>query len=516
MLPYLYVEVDKDMTTCPTCAAQNDASNRFCDQCGSRLDVAPSAAPATGGVVPPDQPTMVATSCPKCSAVILPGEAFCDNCGADLTSMPADPTSVTAEAPAVIPTPVSADAPTMLASMPVVTPAEPPAPSKGGALCPACGQTNLPGEQFCDNCGADLLASAPAPAPAVESRPVVSPDDATILAPLPVFPVESLPPIVPPTLPDDATMLALAPIIAPVDTSVPAPDLTPEPPPAPAAEIEVAPIPVAADPDPAAYRARKAELETEIARQQQIIAQFEQMQAMFGATTPPAVTTGLAEARVALAQAEADLAGLVPPPVPAVDPEAVRQLEAEIGRQQQIIAQFGQMQAMFGAATPPAVTAGLAEAHAALAKAEADLAALTGGVPTTIAAPVMPVASATPDSPPPPAPVVAPALTPRLVVVDGGQALNLPTDRVEIIIGREDPVSNIFPEVDLTSFGGESGGVSRQHAKITHRGDQWMIADLNSTNFTRVDGVRLEPHVDTPLHDGARVQFGRIITTFHI
>ncbi|MEI7772963.1 MAG: FHA domain-containing protein, partial [Chloroflexales bacterium] len=117
---------------------------------------------------------------------------------------------------------------------------------------------------------------------------------------------------------------------------------------------------------------------------------------------------------------------------------------------------------------------------------------------------------------PAPTPAAAPqAPTPRLVVVDGGQVLSLPTDRAEIIIGREDPVSNIFPEVDLTSFGGEAGGVSRQHAKITQSGSQWMIADLNSTNFTRVDGVRLEPHTDTPLHDGARVQFGRVVTTFH-
>jgi len=77
-------------------------------------------------------------------------------------------------------------------------------------------------------------------------------------------------------------------------------------------------------------------------------------------------------------------------------------------------------------------------------------------------------------------------------------------------------VSNIFPEVDLTSFGGEAGGVSRQHAKITHSGGQWMITDLNSTNFPRLDGVRLEPYVDTPIHDGARVQFGRVVTTFHV
>jgi hypothetical protein len=257
------------------------------------------------------------------------------------------------------------------------------------------------------------------------------------------------------------------------------------------------------------YTARKAELEAEIGRQQQIVAQFEQMQAMFGATTPPAVVAGLAEARAAMAKAEAELAGLVPPTASAIDPEAVRQLEAEIGRQQQIIAQFEQMQAMFGAATPPAVTTGLDEARVAMAKAQAELTALTGGAPFVPAADPLATIPA-----PPPAAVPAPAPTPRLVVTEGGKTMNLPTDRAEIIIGREDPVSNIFPEVDLTSFGGEAGGVSRQHAKITRNGGQWMITDLNSTNFTRVDGVRLEPYVETPIHNGARIQFGRVVTTF--
>jgi hypothetical protein len=201
-------------------------------------------------------------------------------------------------------------------------------------------------------------------------------------------------------------------------------------------------------------------------------------------------------------------------PDPAAYAASKAEIEAEVGRQQQIIAQFEQMQAMFGATTPPAVTTGLAEARAALALAQADLAALTGGATIAAATSVAPVPPVVPTTPVTPTPTPA-APTPRLVVVDGGQALNLPIDRAEIIIGREDPVSNIFPEVDLTSFGGEAGGVSRQHAKITQSGGQWLITDLNSTNFTRVDGVRLEPYVDTPLHDGARVQFGRVVTTFH-
>ncbi|NTU84020.1 MAG: FHA domain-containing protein, partial [Chloroflexales bacterium] len=157
----------------------------------------------------------------------------------------------------------------------------------------------------------------------------------------------------------------------------------------------------------------------------------------------------------------------------------------------------------------------------ALARAQAGLAALGVSAPTVAApTPVAPVAPVTPVAPvapvAPAAPRPAPATGPRLVVVDGGAVLTLPADKAEIIVGREDPVSNIFPEVDLTPFGGEMGGVSRQHAKITNSGGQWLITDLNSTNYTRLDGTRLEPNSAMPLHDGARVQFGRIVVTFHL
>ena len=170
------------------------------------------------------------------------------------------------------------------------------------------------------------------------------------------------------------------------------------------------------------------------------------------------------------------------------------------------------MQATFGAATPAAVVTGLNDARATLARAEADLAALGAGVAPVVAVtpPVAPAATpaATPVAPPP--------AGPRLVVVDSGQVLLLPTDKNEITIGREDPVSNIYPEIDLTPHGGEQGGVSRQHARLINSGGQWMLCDLNSTNYTRLDGVRLEPNKPQPLHDGAKVQFGRVALTFHL
>jgi pSer/pThr/pTyr-binding forkhead associated (FHA) protein len=99
-------------------------------------------------------------------------------------------------------------------------------------------------------------------------------------------------------------------------------------------------------------------------------------------------------------------------------------------------------------------------------------------------------------------------------VAADARELALPAGKREIIIGREDPISGIFPEIDLTPYGGESGGVSRQHARLANLNGQWTITDLNSTNYTYVDGARIEPSAPVPIRDGTQLRFGRVILTF--
>jgi pSer/pThr/pTyr-binding forkhead associated (FHA) protein len=113
----------------------------------------------------------------------------------------------------------------------------------------------------------------------------------------------------------------------------------------------------------------------------------------------------------------------------------------------------------------------------------------------------------------PPTPAQTQAGGPRLVTRDGKQ-ISLPRGGNEVIVGREDPISGIHPEVDLTPHGGESGGVSRRHAVLREQNGQWSVTDLDSTNYTRVDGTRIAPNTPTPLHNGARVQFGRVELEF--
>ncbi len=119
--------------------------------------------------------------------------------------------------------------------------------------------------------------------------------------------------------------------------------------------------------------------------------------------------------------------------------------------------------------------------------------------------PPLPVEAA-PVAPPPPFPPVA---GPRLIVIASGAEIPLPAG-AEILIGREDPVSGIFPDVDLTPHGGEEGGVSRRHARILVEGGTFFVEDLDSTNFTFVNRQKLAPKTRQPVQDGDEIRCGRV------
>ncbi|NLX08904.1 MAG: FHA domain-containing protein [Chloroflexi bacterium] len=81
-----------------------------------------------------------------------------------------------------------------------------------------------------------------------------------------------------------------------------------------------------------------------------------------------------------------------------------------------------------------------------------------------------------------------------------------------IVLGRTDPVSSFYPELDLTPYGGQEGGVSRRHAMIIQDEDNkaLYIEDLNSTNGTRINGFSLEPRRRYRLRDGDELELGRV------
>jgi serine/threonine protein kinase, bacterial len=81
------------------------------------------------------------------------------------------------------------------------------------------------------------------------------------------------------------------------------------------------------------------------------------------------------------------------------------------------------------------------------------------------------------------------------------------------LVGRTDPNSNIFPEIDLSKFDPETK-VSRRHARIWRENETFLVEDLGSINGTVInDSVRLAPRQPRVLDSGDKLRLGE--TTIH-
>ncbi len=138
---------------------------------------------------------------------------------------------------------------------------------------------------------------------------------------------------------------------------------------------------------------------------------------------------------------------------------------------------------------------------------------LAGSVPVEATVPAQPIDQQQPIQAPVAAPAQHGALQARLIVEADNQEFDL-SGKDNITIGREDAVSNMYPDVDLTPHGGEEGGVSRLHARIFVENGQYMLEDENSTNFTFLNRQRLSGKTPTPLNDNDEVRLGRVLLRF--
>jgi hypothetical protein len=93
---------------------------------------------------------------------------------------------------------------------------------------------------------------------------------------------------------------------------------------------------------------------------------------------------------------------------------------------------------------------------------------------------------------------------PALVIRAGGGRVgeSFPVAGERMTVGRR-PDSDVFLD-DVT--------VSRDHALLINRGDQWHIDDCGSLNGTYVNRERIESH---RLEDGDELQVGKYKLTFH-
>jgi pSer/pThr/pTyr-binding forkhead associated (FHA) protein len=79
-----------------------------------------------------------------------------------------------------------------------------------------------------------------------------------------------------------------------------------------------------------------------------------------------------------------------------------------------------------------------------------------------------------------------------------------------VIIGRPDVESGEKVDVDLTPYGGRERGISRRHAVLYRTSYTVSLVDLNSSNGTYLNGVRLVPHQPRLLREGDEVRLGNM------
>jgi hypothetical protein len=115
-------------------------------------------------------------------------------------------------------------------------------------------------------------------------------------------------------------------------------------------------------------------------------------------------------------------------------------------------------------------------------------------------------------------PLVGPSpqpMTMRLYLRESGREVEFTLGK-EVSIGRLDPATATFPDIDLTTDGALEKGVSRRHARITRKGAEVFVEDLGSVNGTLLNGKRLTPYLPHVLGNNDEIRVGRLFMSVYI
>jgi pSer/pThr/pTyr-binding forkhead associated (FHA) protein len=104
----------------------------------------------------------------------------------------------------------------------------------------------------------------------------------------------------------------------------------------------------------------------------------------------------------------------------------------------------------------------------------------------------------------------------KLVLLkDGREDKEFFIDSDIINIGRWDPDSGAFPEIDLTNYDTEAK-VSRKHARILCKNNQFFLEDLGSLNGCYINrGSRLIAGEPASIKDGDELILGKTFFKFY-
>lgn len=87
----------------------------------------------------------------------------------------------------------------------------------------------------------------------------------------------------------------------------------------------------------------------------------------------------------------------------------------------------------------------------------------------------------------------------------------LPRFTHKATLGRCDPVSCQYPDIDFSPYAAHQKGVSRQHVVIHQAGQELLVKDMGSVNGTYLNGHRLISHQLYPLKDGDELILGMLM-----
>ena len=86
----------------------------------------------------------------------------------------------------------------------------------------------------------------------------------------------------------------------------------------------------------------------------------------------------------------------------------------------------------------------------------------------------------------------------------------------ETTIGRKDPVTGIYPDIDLTPVDSQRS-VARRQAKIYRRGGKFFVAqEIGVMTSTYLNGTQLEIGVPAEMRAGDKLRFGILELQFQI
>lgn len=86
----------------------------------------------------------------------------------------------------------------------------------------------------------------------------------------------------------------------------------------------------------------------------------------------------------------------------------------------------------------------------------------------------------------------------------------------QALIGRTDAVSGVYPDIDLTPYGGIESGVGRRHLRLVVKQGQIFAEDMNSVNGTFVNGQRLMAGTPHLLKSGDEIRLGTLVMRIQI